>query len=392
MACITLVGQSVPVAGPFTRVWNRVPVVPARAALGALIALAVAMSGAPAAAETTVSLSFDDGWADQLAARQILADQGLHGTFFIIGGRVGEPGYMTWGDVSSISADGNEIGGHTLSHRDLTTLTPDEQRDEICDARQDLLARGFPQLSFAYPHGHHDPTSEGLVQGCGYVSGRGIGGLTQSWAEPLPPLNRWVIRTRDSVDATDTVGTLEGWVLDAESVGGGWLNLVFHHICDPNTDPACPSAHMTPSDFSTFLDWLRPRELTGTQIRTIGEVSTANLQPLFSFRALHSRRNGTAKLTFYAGRSGLLQVAEARGSAAAKRESIIRPVLTQVTHAGKVTVILRPSRTGKRILSKRGRLRMPATATFTPFRDTSVSQSLTVRLKARASRGIARPR
>jgi peptidoglycan/xylan/chitin deacetylase (PgdA/CDA1 family) len=350
-----------------------------------LLALAFSMSAAPATAETTVSLSFDDGWADQMAAKQILADHGLHGTFFVITGRVGTPGHMGWDQVGAVYASGNEIGGHTVTHPDLTTLSPAQQQAEICGGRQGLLARGYPQLSFAYPQGRPNSTSEDLVEQCGYASARGVGGLTESWAESIPPLNRWVIRTRDSVDDADTAITLEEWVLDAEAVSGGWLNLVFHHICDPISDPACPDAHMTPSDLNAFLDWLAPREAIGTEVRTIGEVILANPQPLFSFRALRSRRNGTAKLTVYVGRSGVLQVVDARcaGAAtiAAKRRPRIRPVSIQATHAGTVTLTLRPSSAGRRALTNKDRLIVPARATFTPLRGTSPFLAIKVKLK-----------
>src|SRR4051812_12891922 len=186
-------GQSIEVAGPLARVRARALV--ARAPLiGALVAFVVCCAGtAPAAAETTVSLSFDDGSADQMAAKQILADHGLHGTFFIIPGRVGTTRFLSWADLASIYADGSEIGGHTATHRDLTTLPPDQQRDEICGGRQELLAHGFPQLSFAYPFGHYGSTSEALVEACGYLSGRTSGALAKSPAESIPPVNRWAL-------------------------------------------------------------------------------------------------------------------------------------------------------------------------------------------------------
>jgi peptidoglycan/xylan/chitin deacetylase (PgdA/CDA1 family) len=356
----------------------------------ALLTLLLSMSAVPAAAETTVSLSFDDGTADQLAGEQILTQHGLHGTFFIIPPRIGEPGYMTWSQVASVYADGDEIGGHTLTHPDLTTLSADQQRSEICGARQDLLARGYPQVSFAYPFGHYDPSSEGVVAECGYASGRASGGLADSPAESIPPLNRWAIRTRNSVTGADTVDALERSVFDAEAVGDGWLNIVFHAFCDPSSDPACPRFHMTPSDFDAFLDWLQPRDLIGTRVKTIGEVMIANPEPLFSLTGLRKRRNGTAKLSLYAGRPGLLQVVQASAPGAtaipARHKAMIRPVSMQVTHAGVVAVTLRASSVGERILRRKGRLKSLVTATFTAFRGTSISQTVKVKLRPRERR------
>ena len=190
---------------------------------------AVFAGASTAAANTYVSLTFDDGNADQLAALPILADHDMDGTFYIITNRVGRPNsqYMTWSDVQTIYDDGNEIGGHTRDHTHLNdpTFTDAQIQDQICGGRQDLLARGYPQVSFAYPFGDHDARSEGFVQSCGYLSGRGVSGLQQATGEPdaewIPPSNQWVVRTRGSVDVNDTLPEIEDWIADAEAVDAG---------------------------------------------------------------------------------------------------------------------------------------------------------------------------
>jgi peptidoglycan/xylan/chitin deacetylase (PgdA/CDA1 family) len=157
-----------------------------------LVALGLLVGAAPAAAETTISLTFDDGSGDQMAAEQILADHRLRGTFFVIPGRIGTTSrYMTWADVAAVYATGNEIGGHTLTHRDLTTLPSDEQREEICGARQDLLARGYPpaelRLPLRTPRSDQRGTRRGMRLPVG-PSVRRAGGVSRgihSTAEPL---------------------------------------------------------------------------------------------------------------------------------------------------------------------------------------------------------------
>ncbi len=110
---------------------------------------------------------------------------------------------MTWSQVQSIHDAGNEIGGETQNKAHLGTLSEDQQRAEICGGRQSLLARGYPQVSFAYPFTDFTATSQSLVQECGYLSGRdvtGLGKTGQPKAETIPPLNPWAVRTRGSVD------------------------------------------------------------------------------------------------------------------------------------------------------------------------------------------------
>ena len=75
------------------------------------------------APRTVVSLTFDDGDADQMAAARVLHRYRLPATFYIITGAVGTPGYVTVPDLHQLAADGDEIGGHTVSHLRLTALT-----------------------------------------------------------------------------------------------------------------------------------------------------------------------------------------------------------------------------------------------------------------------------
>src|SRR4051812_35444152 len=66
---------------------------------------------------TSVSLTFDDTLADQYAARALLAEHGMHATFYTISNRIGFDGNsMTLAQMQGLAADGNEIAGHTLSH------------------------------------------------------------------------------------------------------------------------------------------------------------------------------------------------------------------------------------------------------------------------------------
>src|SRR5450631_2548944 len=98
-----------------------------RAALAFVLGTAVSLSvvtvssapaiGAPKA-PTVVSLTFDDSNADQLPAEQMMKANGLPATFYTVSGWVGASGYLTRANLATISADGNEIAGHTITHPD----------------------------------------------------------------------------------------------------------------------------------------------------------------------------------------------------------------------------------------------------------------------------------
>lgn len=62
-----------------------------------------------------------------------------------------------------------EIGGHTLTHPKLDTLTDDEQRKEIIKNKHQLEdVIGIPLCSFAYPYGFHNEASKQIAKEAGY--------------------------------------------------------------------------------------------------------------------------------------------------------------------------------------------------------------------------------
>jgi peptidoglycan/xylan/chitin deacetylase (PgdA/CDA1 family) len=76
-----------------------------------------------------VVLTFDDGpWPNNTpAVLKALADQCTKALFFPIGKHAGyRPDIL-----KQVAAAGHTIGSHTWSHKDLTTLTPDEAKAEI---------------------------------------------------------------------------------------------------------------------------------------------------------------------------------------------------------------------------------------------------------------------
>jgi len=229
-----------------------------------------------APAPVIVSLTFDDGNADQAAAGPILAAHGMHGTFFIISGRVGASGYLSQGQVASLEDDGNEIGGHTVTHVDLTTVSRDEAARQACDSRATLMGMGLHIWDFAYPQGHTNADVEDVVRDCGYNSARRVGDVVSPgacsgcpFAQALPPPASEVygLRTPDSVKATTSLADLQTLVTQAQDHGGGWVIVVMHHLCD-----GCNPESISPDLFSSYLDWLQSQAGNGVSVQTVHQV------------------------------------------------------------------------------------------------------------------------
>lgn len=251
-------------------------------ALPLFVLLALAAPALANAAPTVVSLTFDDGRSDQYAVRSMLDAHAMDGTFFVNSNTVGGAGRLSWGQLADLSADGNEIAGHTLDHVNLTSVSSSEAQRQVCDDRRKLWAHGFPVTDFAYPFGSVDSSLYPIVQGCGYNSARRSWGLCSPsdppaecafwgdpYAESIPPLNRWEIRTQPSLRTWTTLAEIQARVTNAEAAGGGWVPLVFHSICDA-CDPDGYSTSQT--TLQAFLDWLAPRSASGTIVRTVAQV------------------------------------------------------------------------------------------------------------------------
>jgi len=228
----------------------------------------------PGSSDTVVSIQFDDGVADQIGALSILDAHGMDATFYVNTAVIGDADHLSWSELTDLAAAGNEIAGHTLHHDNIKPLKVAAARMEVCQDRVNLFDHGFQPTSFAYPFGTFDAGAEQVVSDCGYNSGRGVSGVngTSVFAETIPPLDVYATRTPPNPKQGTTVATIESYVTDAATHGGGWVQLVFHHLC-----AGCDAYAITPGDLNELLGWLEIQE--GVVVRTTHEVVGGPVQP-----------------------------------------------------------------------------------------------------------------
>jgi peptidoglycan/xylan/chitin deacetylase (PgdA/CDA1 family) len=226
---------------------------------------------------TVVTIQFDDGVADQYQALAILNAHGMHATFYVNSGTIGTADHMTWQQLSDLYAAGNEIAGHTIDHANIKKLKTAAARHEVCDDRVAIYDHGLNPVSFAYPFGSFDADSKAIVQDCGYNSGRGVSGVDdkKTFAETIPPLDPYATRTPPNPKQGTTLKTIESYVTAAEQNGGGWVQLVFHHVCANN----CDAYSLPPWRLRNLLTWLQPRAARGTVVETTAQVVGGPVQP-----------------------------------------------------------------------------------------------------------------
>jgi hypothetical protein len=214
--------------------------------------------------------------ADQFGALATLNEHEMHATFYVNTGVIEDSAHMTWDQLADLAAAGNEIAGHTLHHVNLKPLKTAEARVEVCQDRNNLIDMGFQPTSFAYPFGTFDDGTKQVVRDCGYNSGRGVSGVdgTSVFAETIPPGDPYATRTPPNPKQGTTLETIEDYVTGAVTHGGGWVQLVFHHLCD-----GCDAYSITPANFDALLDWLQGQKANNVIVRTTHEVIGGSVQP-----------------------------------------------------------------------------------------------------------------
>jgi peptidoglycan/xylan/chitin deacetylase (PgdA/CDA1 family) len=243
-------------------------------AVSALALGFVQLVAPPAGAATTtlVSLAFDNGSISQynLGFVKALQPHNATATFFVNSGTVGASGnFVSWTQLATMAAAGQDIGGKTVNATNLTTDT--NPSGQVCNDRAALLQHGLQPASFAYPGGATNTTVQGIVQACGYGNGRTAGSLSPAgptWAETLPPKN-WLATRAYAPTGQVSLANLQALVNGAASHNGGWSQIVLGKVCSQAQDPANFSSCSTSSgwidlaDLNTFLDWMANAGQTG---------------------------------------------------------------------------------------------------------------------------------
>jgi len=132
----------------------------------------------------SVVITFDDGYRNNVEPIRAIMQAGGRPTLFLPVERLGGDNawdavrsdipkmpLLTPAEVMDLARGGCEIGGHSLSHANLSSLSPGDLRCEVEGCRKRLEAlTGQPILSFAYPYGAYNTQVVNAVQEAGFLA------------------------------------------------------------------------------------------------------------------------------------------------------------------------------------------------------------------------------
>jgi len=139
-----------------------------------------------------ILITFDDGHLDNYkTAFPIMQKYGFTGVIYIIGDYMGTPEYMDAAQIKEMAIAGWEVGSHSMTHPDLTSLNRQQQQYEIIESRKFLEDKlGMPVLTFAYPFGESDSAVINLTYSAGYIAAMGLGSTHNQRTSNLFALQR----------------------------------------------------------------------------------------------------------------------------------------------------------------------------------------------------------
>jgi len=124
-----------------------------------------------------ITFTFDEGLADTYhVAFPLMRKYGFKGVIFIVTNTfpkrtttsfrsVENWATMTFEQLKNMLNAGWEIGSHSITHRDMRSLSLEDAERELTESKSKLEEWGFNPISFAYPYGR-GPFKQELVDSC----------------------------------------------------------------------------------------------------------------------------------------------------------------------------------------------------------------------------------
>lgn len=159
-----------------------------------------------------LTLSYDDGYVEDIRLIETLKPYGIKATFNINSGMFSEVGALKNSRMSKQQAieaytnSGHEIASHTLTHAFLDKLPAHLAISEVLEDRQNLEEMfGCVVRGFAYPYGDFNDEAVALLKSAGIAYARTINstcrfGIPEDWLRLAPTCHHKLSRLLELAD------------------------------------------------------------------------------------------------------------------------------------------------------------------------------------------------
>jgi len=152
--------------------------------------------------EKSIVITLDDGYEDNYTeAFPILKKYDLKATIFVVTSTIDKnPNCLTSEQLKELDKTGIEIESHTLTHRDLDSLSYNDQYKELNDSKsflENLLGRSIDYL--AYPTGKYNENTVKAAKAAGYKMAFTTNGRWSDKSDGILTLDRVYISTFHSM-------------------------------------------------------------------------------------------------------------------------------------------------------------------------------------------------
>lgn len=209
-----------------------------------------------------VSLTFDDGWASIYNnGLPILKKYNMPSTQYIVTNKLNTPDYMTNAMVRQFINNGHEIDSHTVSHANLTLLTPSQRRTELQQS-QNRIRRLFGSSTannLATPYGQYNATVLKDIKKY-YKSHRSVD-TGYNTKDNFDPYNILV----QNIETDTTPEEVASWIAKAKQEKS-WLVLVYHTV---NNSTSLDDYAVSPAKLEAELQII---QASGVPVKTISQA------------------------------------------------------------------------------------------------------------------------
>ena len=221
-----------------------------------------------------VSLTFDDGCQSHISLGvPTLNARGLKGTFFVTIDGVLDGYSPPWNSWRNAANGGHEIGSHTISHPDLSSLPLSQVDYELAGSRAQIDAQITTQktISLAYPYGDSNASVVSIARNY-YIFARGISCGLNSDPYDFYNLKACSPDVGDDIYAQADAAELQRKLL-----------VVYIHSLDGGSD--CWGSWVIDM-WTTYLDYLKRKNLwigpVGAAVKYIKERGSSTISVLSS--------------------------------------------------------------------------------------------------------------